>query len=133
MALLQETHLDATLQAQRQHLMGGQTFFSHGEANRAGVGIVCGPKLTPTHVTFRETVKGHLIAAEFVLGDVRLRVVNVYAPSASRERGLFFSGALRDTLEEADSDGMLTVVRSDLNFTLDPALDRNGARNLRRV
>lgn len=86
-----------------------------------------GPKFFPESVVFKETVKGHLISVNFVFNNTRLRCFNLYVPSRSCERKLFFSGTLRDTLEADDADDVLTVVEGDFNSTLNPALDRNSS------
>lgn len=122
--LLQEAHLDATLQNQRQHLTNTPGFFSHGEENRAGVAILFRQGFAPEEIVYKEILKAHLISVDFAYSGTKYRCINIYAPSKSKEREVFFANTLHRTLEECKEDEVIAVV-GDWNCTLDPALDRN--------
>ena len=88
--MLQEMHANRSTEEEWRRIFKGCLFFSSALVEaKAGVAIVLHPRLQPSETTCKEICQGYLLSVQFVNGNQKICMINVYCPSANSERGAF--------------------------------------------
>ena len=114
-SFLQETHSSKDSAITWEAEWGGKALFSHGSTNSKGVMILINPKLDCKIEKVIADKDGRYIIADILLNQVRILLVNIYAPNDQTQQVLFFK-RLQQHLEPFADEHI--VVGGDFNCAL---------------
>ena len=114
-SFLQETHSSKDSAITWEAEWGGKALFSHGSTNSKGVMILINPKLDCKIEEVIADKDGRYIIADILLNQVRILLVNIYAPNDQTQQVLFFK-RLQQHLEPFADEHI--VVGGDFNCAL---------------
>ena len=92
-SFLQETHSSKDSAITWETEWGGKALFSHGSTNSKGVMTLINPKLDCKIEKVIADKDGRYIIADILLNQVRILLVNIYAPNDQTQQVLFFQKA----------------------------------------
>ena len=119
MGFLQETHSTRINEKIWRSEWGGEFYFSHGQSNARGVGILIQKSLTTiTHTVVRDG-DGRYLILDITLNGNRMTLANCYAPNTDSPE--FFEAFFKEILKIKNED---CVIAGDFNATLSAA-DKN--------
>ena len=112
MVPLQETHISKDSAITWEAEWGGKAIFSHGSTNSKGVMILLNPKLDCKIEKVIEDKDGRYIITDIFLNQIRIVLVNIYAPNDQTQQVLFLK-RLQQHLEPFADEHI--VVGGDFN------------------
>ena len=115
---LQDTHLTpADVNSLMLQFLDHEILVSGSKTNSRGIAVFLQKKFE-YKIEYKSTdQKGNLILLDLQLGEISLRLLNVYAPNI--DNPVFFM-KIREYMEE--SSEMYTLLRGNLNLVLDPKM-----------
>ena len=117
--LLQKTHISCKQNASRlDRAWNGKCFWSFGTGKSAGVVTLFSPQFTGKVLRFVHDSDGRIMSVLVDLHNVKLNIVNVYAPNTVSDRKIFFEHLHDFFLPQGD-----LLIGGDFNCT-DNALDK---------
>ena len=125
---LQETYSTPDIENEWKFQWQGKMLFAHGTNLSRGVLILFNSELQFKIKKVLNDNGGRYICVEVTIQDFPFLLVNLYAPTNSREQCSFFEGIM-STLDElnVDSDCQI-IIGGDFNTHLDSTLDNLGGR-----
>jgi len=124
---LQETYSTKSDVNTWKNQWGGDVLYSHGSNHSKGVMILFKPKVD---VVIKECCiddQGRYIIVNVVIKGTLVQLVNIYAPNAEAEQGIFFENICKQMVDLRSQDGHV-IAGGDMNVILDPVLDRKGGQ-----
>ncbi len=91
MVFLQETHSTLDNEVDWNKEWDGEVCLSHKSNNSGGVGILFSKDFIPISFDIEEIIKGRLLKIQACFENVKLIVINVYAPTVGTERVIFLN------------------------------------------
>ena len=116
---LQETHSDCRTDSIWSNEWGGTCFWSHGETNARGVGLLFRPGLSLEVRNVQRDGRGRFVVLEATLSGTRLTMACIYGPNTD-DSTVFEK--LFEVCDEFDTE--FTVIAGDFNFIFNAKLDR---------
>ena len=122
---LQETHVYNNKVAHTYSKdLGGRCYWSFGTSRSKGVGIWFKENLICEIVALNRDMHGRLLCVNVNINNVKMKLVNVYAPVVPKERKHFFS-SLYKYLPGRD----ITILGGDFNCVTNVSLDKGGGNS----
>ena len=126
LCLLQETHCeseDDILTWSKE--WEGKVVWSNGTRASKGVAILVKPKLDIKFTTTEKDLDGRYLNVCIEIDDLKLSLVNIYAPNKIQERKLFFNSLTKKLkiLRQVKNDHEV-IIAGDFNCALNPQNDR---------
>ena len=119
---LQETHTDEELEKTIALECRHQVFFSHGEPNLRGVGIILNTNEVQVTKCERDDM-GRRISCTISYQNKEIYLCNIYAPNQDSP------GFFVETFEEAIERSESIIVVGDFNTVMDVDIDRRGKKH----
>ena len=120
---LQETHFTDTKQVREiEKLFEAKIYFSFGQSNSCGVGIIIRDKSDIEYISHRFDTQGRIVSVDVCLGEKEFRLISLYAPNNSRERRTFLEKEVKSFLGGKRD----IIMGGDFNFVEDVVLDKAG-------
>ena len=117
--LLQETHVSCKQSASRlDRAWKGKCFWSFGTGKSAGVATLLSPKFSGKILRFLHDSDGRILSVLVDLNNIKLNIVNIYAPNTVSDRKIFFEQLHDFFLSQGD-----LLIGGDFNCT-DNVLDK---------
>ncbi len=123
--LVQETYSTNEIENCWRNEWGGNILFSHGSSHARGVMMLIKPGFDAKVVDAHPDNIGRLLIANMVIQDTKFTIVNIYAPNYEDNQVNFYRN-LRRQLNETTERGDRIMLGGDLNFIMNPDLDRKG-------
>ena len=111
---------DSLLLADLGHRWPGESFWSPALGKQGGVGVLINDRFQGTIVSWRKDSDGRILSLLLDLGNIRLNLINIYAPANLTDRKNFFEALHQFFIP---SDGI--VLGGDFNC-YDSSLDKFG-------
>ncbi len=112
---LQETHSTVDNEVDWKKEWDGEVCLSHKSNNSGGVGILFSKDFIPISFDIEEIVKGRLLKIQACFENVKLILINVYAPTVGTERVIFLN-ILNNVIRNC-SDDCYMILGGDFNCT----------------
>lgn len=87
---VQETHSDEENESDWKREWPGEVILSHKNSNSGGVAVLFSKGFSPYSIEVEEVMCGHILKVKVQYENVKMILVNVYAPVLSIERMIFF-------------------------------------------
>lgn len=123
--LLQETHCRPGNGRLWKSQWGSSLFLNETSGNSGGVATLFSRDLDPKFLEIVPSTKNRFLITKFTMFGETYKIVNLYMPTADRERNQLEVLQELNTLLESDEDSLL-FIGGDLNLVFDEALDRSG-------
>jgi len=126
--MFQETHsIKETNVEWSNNLSEWEIVFSNGKSNSKGVCTAFKRNLGVDIISNTDSGSGQFLITECMFNDLKVFLINIYAPSTSLEKEyLSFLSNLKHTLEEAYDNISPIVMGGDFNYIFDYNIDRKG-------
>jgi len=126
--MFQETHsIKDTNIEWANHLSEWEILFSNGKSNSKGVCTAFKRNLGVKIIRNVSSKDGQFLITECMVDELKVFLVNIYAPSTSLEREyLSFLLNLKHNLEDAYDNISPIIMGGDFNYILDYSIDRKG-------
>jgi len=126
--MFQETHssLDSNIEWRRS-LSEWELEFSNGKTNSKGVCTAFKKTLEIKLIKNIADTKGQFLITECIIGETKLFLINIYAPSTSLEKEyLAFLSSMKQKLEDVYDKTSPILMGGDFNYIIDYNIDRKG-------
>jgi len=126
--MFQETHSTKQTNLEwKNSLPDWKMVFSNGKSNSKGV---CTAFKHNLGIHINQTISddnGQFLIVDCLLDDLKIFIINIYAPSTSREREyIAFLNKLKNSFEKVYDSTSAIVMGGDFNYILDYSIDRKG-------
>lgn len=121
---IQETHIYSDIQINRLNkAWKGQTFWDLGKVKSCGVAVLIKENFPLKIVNVQKSDIGRFIVIDGVLGDRRIRLINVYFPNTDKQRV-----DLIQKLKNITPSNDALIIGDDFNFVEVPNCDKSKGR-----
>ena len=124
---MQETHTEGNVENTWRVQWGHTITFSHGSRNSKGVAILFKRTLPVKIHRYEYDRNGRWIFLTITLNDVKLNLMNIYAPNDKNEQKEFFT-EIKNILGAYHSTNIPLIIGGDFNCVLKANIDKFGGR-----